>query len=123
MLLTAGFRGLLAELSRSGRLAYIETEYFGGTGGQGAAVYEGGAEIMPPTWAESGVINRALGLLGVGGLSTHSHSALLGFIRRSLRVLGIPFGIPIDAFAEIRLSEFRNNDALVEAARRQQKSN
>jgi len=48
MLLTNGFRTQLQDLSRGGQLAYVETEYFGGSGGQGALVCHDGEEIMPP---------------------------------------------------------------------------
>jgi hypothetical protein len=65
MLLTNGFRMELRRLSRNGQLAYVETEYFGGTGGQGALVCRDGDEIMPPEWNESGTINAALRLIGL----------------------------------------------------------
>lgn len=65
MLVTNGFRSLLQELSCDGQLAYVETEYFGGVGGQGALVFRNGEEIMPPTWQSSGTINVALKLLGL----------------------------------------------------------
>lgn len=65
MLLTVGLRRLLAETSEDGILAYIETEYFGGQGGQGAMVIQDGQEIMPPEWSESDTINKALRLLGL----------------------------------------------------------
>ena len=58
----------LDELRRSsdqGPLAYFETEYFGGLGGQGAAVFQDGELIFGPQWAEIGPINHALKLLGV----------------------------------------------------------
>ncbi|RTQ49185.1 hypothetical protein EJV47_13645 [Hymenobacter gummosus] len=45
-----------------GRYALISTDYFGGTGEQYAAVYEGDQTIMPAT---RGGINAALRLLGV----------------------------------------------------------
>ena len=48
MLLTGGFRELLRSLSLDGQLAYCETEYHGGVGGQGAYVCRGGEEIMTP---------------------------------------------------------------------------
>jgi hypothetical protein len=64
-LLTNGFRKLLQALSRNGQLAYIETDYFGGVGGQGALVCHNGDEIMPPTWDKSGTINDALALIGM----------------------------------------------------------
>lgn len=65
MLLTASFQCLLNELSAQGPLAYIETDYFGGAGGQGAAVYSHGDELLPPTWRRIGAIDAALELLGV----------------------------------------------------------
>ncbi len=66
-LLTNGFRTLLRSLSRGGLLAYVETEYFGGSGGQGALVCRDGDEIMPPEWHDSGTINDALKLIGLQG--------------------------------------------------------
>jgi hypothetical protein len=65
MLLTDRFRDLLCTLSQGGQLAYVETEYFGGFGGQGALVCRDGVEIMPPTWREYGTINDALNRIGL----------------------------------------------------------
>jgi hypothetical protein len=93
-LLTAGFHELLRKLSRLGPLAYIETDYFGGVGGQGAAVYSCGEVVMEPEWRESGPINQALGLIGV-----------------KRRLLG-------DRFRALGLDAYRSNDALVDAATR-----
>jgi hypothetical protein len=59
---------LLDELRRSsheGPLIYFETEYFGGLGGQGAAVFQDGELIFGPHWAKIGPINHALKLLGI----------------------------------------------------------
>jgi hypothetical protein len=56
---------LLRLASRNGELAYIETEYFGGTGGQGAVVFRGGEMASAPDWRERGAINSALSLMGV----------------------------------------------------------
>ncbi len=55
----------LRESSRAGTILYLETEYFGGVGSQGAAVYENGICIMHPTTAEFGPINKGLALLGI----------------------------------------------------------
>ena len=63
--LTAEFTEYLRRLSRLGRIAYVETEYQGGTGGQGAAVFDSEAMLMEPTWRDSGAINAALKILGV----------------------------------------------------------
>jgi hypothetical protein len=65
ILLTDGFRRLLRSMSHHGQLAYVETEYFGASGGQGALAYRDGSEVMPPTWHAFGTINDALKLIGV----------------------------------------------------------
>ena len=92
MLLTDAFQDFLRELSRFGSVAYIETEYFGGVGGQGAAVYSDRKVMMEPEWGESGPINRALVILGV-------NRALLG-----------------DRFSAFGLGVYRSNDDLIDAA-------
>jgi hypothetical protein len=83
--LTDEFQNMLQDLSRHGKLCYLETEYFGGDGGQGACVYEHGNELMPPTWAESNTINDALATLGVE--STDEYDAFdavgLGAVRKN----------------------------------------
>jgi hypothetical protein len=80
-LLTDGFRKLLQALSRNGQLAYVETDYFGGIGGQGALVCRNGEEIMPPTWDKRGPVNHALKLIGMPrGLFTDRFTAA-GFDR------------------------------------------
>ena len=56
---------LLRLASRNGEIAYIETDYFGGAGGQGAAVFRGGTMIGNPDWREGGAINDALSKIGV----------------------------------------------------------
>lgn len=89
-LLSHGFRQLLGELSQGGMLAYLETEYFGGVGGQGALVFRDGIEIMPPTWGGIGTINNAL------------------------RMLGVKRGLLCDEFATAGLDRFRDNDGLME---------
>jgi len=79
MLLTDAFRTLLKAMSRDGQLAYVETEYFGGVGGQGALVCRIGAEAMPPTWHESGTINEALEQIGMQRGSFIDRFAAAGF--------------------------------------------
>jgi hypothetical protein len=92
MLLTDAFQDFLQGLSRLGPVAYIETEYFGGTGGQGAAVYADRRVVMKPEWGGSGPINRALKLLGV-------QRGLLG-----------------DRFSALGLGVYRSNDDLITAS-------
>jgi hypothetical protein len=89
-LLTNRFRTELQTLSRGGQLAYLETEYFGGIGGQGAVVCRDGNEIMPPTWRESGTINDALKLIGMSQ------------------------GMVADRFAAAGFAEIRKNDDLLD---------
>lgn|SRR5262245_28953220 len=56
---------LLRSASNFAPFAYVETEYFGGMGGQGAAVFRDGAIALGPLSAERDAINEALALLGV----------------------------------------------------------
>jgi hypothetical protein len=56
---------LLRRTSHQGPLIYFETEYFGGMGGQGAAVFQDGEVTFGPQWGQIGTINQALRLLGV----------------------------------------------------------
>ncbi len=60
-----GVRAFGAALSKSGRVAYIETHYFGGTGTQGAAAWSEGREALPPAVKPFGAINEALAFVGV----------------------------------------------------------
>lgn len=63
----AGLDAALAVATAEGcALAYVETEYFGGTGGQSAMAYVDGAVKMEPARAEwAGPINQALRRIGV----------------------------------------------------------
>lgn len=62
---SSALKAALAILSEDGTVAFIETQYHGGTGTQGATVYHDGVCIMEPSEDRSGPISRALGLLGV----------------------------------------------------------
>jgi hypothetical protein len=55
-----GVLELCAELSREGRLVYLETEYFGQVGQQLASVFEHGARTI-----ETATVNEALRAIGV----------------------------------------------------------
>lgn len=56
---------LMKSLAPGAVYALIETDYFGGTGDQAAAVYCGGRTLMEPRRAAIGPINQALQHLGV----------------------------------------------------------
>eukprot|EP00112_Aurelia_sp_Birch-Aquarium-sp1_P007377 Seg18025.1 transcript_id=Seg18025.1/GoldUCD/mRNA.D3Y31 product="hypothetical protein" protein_id=Seg18025.1/GoldUCD/D3Y31 len=55
----------LKELSRSCKVAYVETDYFGGQGSQGAVVYDEGECVYGPVENDERPISDALKLLGV----------------------------------------------------------
>ncbi|WP_139228608.1 hypothetical protein [Planctomicrobium piriforme] len=91
ILLTASFTAFLLDLSVLGTLAYIETDYFGGTGSQGAAVYSNGKPLMQSEGSElADPINKALELIGVRSEGS-------------------------DRFDALGLGNFRSNDAIFEA--------
>ncbi|MCG7379133.1 hypothetical protein MH215_19135 [Paenibacillus sp. ACRSA] len=52
------------EISKFGLVAYIEAEYFGGTGSQNAMVWDSSQVIFEETLSQS-AINRSLEILGV----------------------------------------------------------
>jgi hypothetical protein len=82
---------LLRLSSRIGAIAYVETKYFGGTGGQGAAVFRDGEMIGSPDWREVDTINVALSKIGV----THRADQ-------------------VDAFEAVGLNAFRSNESFRE---------
>jgi hypothetical protein len=83
--LTQGLARLGAEMSRGGPVAYVETDYFGGSGDQAAMVWEDGEVLSEPRKTRLGAINDALLRLGVEkgdaddrfdalGLGRHRHT-------------------------------------------------
>lgn len=57
---------MVAATAEGGALAYVETEYFGGTGGQSAMAFADGRAKMEPARAQwAGPINQALRRIGV----------------------------------------------------------
>lgn len=55
----------LIVLSARAPVMYLDTDHFGGAGGQGAAVFADGKAVYGPVWAASGAINAALAHWGV----------------------------------------------------------
>jgi hypothetical protein len=74
----------LEQLSAMGRVAYIETEYFGGVGVQAAAAWEGGKIILGPRQGDIGPINDALKLLGVIRTQMEDEFDVAGLARHRL---------------------------------------
>lgn len=91
--LSNGLARLGAELSRGGPVAYVETDYFGGTGDQAAMVWQNGEVIFGPSKSRIGAI----------------HSALLR--------LGVEQGADDDCFDALGLNRHRHTDDWAEAAR------
>lgn len=82
--LTHAFADLGRECSVHGAIAYVETDYFGGAGAQGAAAWSNGETLLAPTIAEAGAINaalRAIGLKAEQGLDEFDTLGL-GTVRR-----------------------------------------
>ncbi|MEQ1868030.1 MAG: hypothetical protein ABL996_25700 [Micropepsaceae bacterium] len=64
--LTVGLCDLAKECSQFGAVAYVETDYFGGTGTQGAAAWSAAKEILAPAVSlATGPINTALNAIGL----------------------------------------------------------
>jgi hypothetical protein len=56
---------ILMAASSDSSIMYFETDYFGGMGTQGAALFKNGVMIYGPASAEHGPINNALAMLGI----------------------------------------------------------
>lgn len=64
---TSSIANIMEYHSFRSKIAYIETEYFGGVGGQGGVLYVDGKMTIPPTWENDtgGIINNILSELDV----------------------------------------------------------
>jgi hypothetical protein len=77
----AGLMEALAEASSPGAmLAYVETEYFGGTGGQSAVAFADGRQVFAPARSKgaSGPINGALRAIGVQRIGSQDEFDTIG---------------------------------------------
>ena len=63
--LSGPVESVATRLSAFGPVAYVETDYHGGTGGQASIVWHKGVVVLPPRLSEIGPINDALVILGV----------------------------------------------------------
>ena len=94
--LPGGFGRVLATLSATSPVAYVEAEYFGGVGRQRAAV-----------WAHSSL---ALGPLAEGDDEDESVRPLNGPISRTLAFLGAVHGNHYDEFDAVGLNRHRKTN-------------
>ena len=74
----------LSICSAKAAFAYLETDYFGGAGAQGAVAYKNGGVVFGPAAGNEGQINAALRLIGVsrGSLIDEFEAIGLAEIRR-----------------------------------------
>jgi hypothetical protein len=95
--LSAGLQRALMQAAGDGSLAYIETNYFGGTGSQAAALFSAGNVIMRASLpigrepaSRDDPINTALRALGVRAAGREDEFGAIGLGRfRDLESLGL----------------------------------
>jgi hypothetical protein len=78
--LTPTLAAWVASLSAADRVAYVEAEFHGGTGGQGAVVWYQGAPILERLNSQE-AINDALRLLGISRGVSHDEFVAVGLPR------------------------------------------
>jgi len=91
--LSEGLRDALVAAAGSDAFAYVETEYFGGVGSQGAAFFDQGRMVMNASEEDEPA----------------SHDSPINTI---LRALGVEAERGQDEFGTLGLSQFRDNEAL-----------
>lgn len=91
--LSGPLAGLGKEISEAGKVAYVETDYFGGSGSQAAMLWDAGEVIGPPYQSRIGAINQVLARLGVEK------------------------GDAADCFEALGLDRYRSNEEWIESAR------
>ncbi|MFG2004389.1 hypothetical protein ACGFNU_35080 [Spirillospora sp. NPDC048911] len=90
----AGLGRVLAACSATGPVAYIEADYFGGTGTQSAQVWDEGRVVLGPVHLAEGEPWPAIGTP----------------ISQALRRLGAAKGAHVDEFDAVGLGRHRNTD-------------
>ncbi|MFK4599844.1 hypothetical protein [Streptomyces pristinaespiralis] len=91
--LPAGFDEVLVDWSRTGSVAYVEAEYFGGVGEENAAVWRDGELVRGPLHLVEGELTPTEG----------------SPVCQALRALGVSAGED-DEFTAAGLDAHRNND-------------
>lgn len=79
--LSQGLLDLCAEHSHLGPLVYLETEYFGGAGDQGAVAFINGSTIPPTPATDDNAINTALKCVGIPSADSFDEFAYIGLGR------------------------------------------
>ncbi|MFB6849601.1 hypothetical protein ACFCXS_32740 [Streptomyces sp. NPDC056373] len=93
--LPGAFEEILADWSTRGPVAYVEAEYFGGVGEQGAAVWDGGGLVLGPLRVEEGEPFAPAG----------------SAVSQALRRLGVVRSAGQDEFSAVGLDRHRCTDA------------
>ncbi|MGT0250095.1 hypothetical protein [Burkholderia pyrrocinia] len=93
---------VLSTFSKTGKIAYIETDYFGGMGAQSSAVWERGELVLPPHQSSTDDPELPLGERAINA---------------ALRRLGVvSVDGAIDLFDSIGLGNFRSTEFLARNA-------
>ncbi len=96
--LSSGDMAFAAKASSDAQLAYLETDFFGGAGFQGAAVWEDSRLAMAPASVEIGNSPR--------------RPVTIWPINTALKRMGIKPDAGLDAFETIGLGHYRSIDAI-----------
>lgn len=104
-LLSKSIEVALKEASRSGKVGYIETDYFGGSGIQSAIAYEGGEVLKGPQLTRTAWDDKRMEYVDI----PEGERA----INDMLHSLGLAKRDDIDAFEVLGLMRFRSNEKLL----------
>ncbi|MCE5278378.1 MAG: hypothetical protein ABFD92_01390 [Planctomycetaceae bacterium] len=100
MLLSSHVWKVLQDMSLMDPVAYIETEYFGGTGTQSAVAWKSGKVAYGPEVSEDiGPINKGLAILGIVRTET----------RDEFQTIGLQWFRQMDEFYEFDSEVFQEN--------------
>jgi hypothetical protein len=95
--LTESLAGWAAEQSVNVPIAYIETDYFGGTGSQSAVVWKGNSVALGPVFCGEDDNGKF-------------HASEVGPINAALRFLGVNATRGMDEFETVGLHRYRDNE-------------
>ena len=112
--LTKETRKTLKELSFKGKCAYIETEYFGGSGAQISEAWYNGERIIGPLISFDGIENPKI----PSGAVLVENS-----INEILKTIGVYKHEGKDEFDSVRLGWYRSNDKVIEEYKKTQSNN